>query len=703
MKNNHRARRVDKPIIFPSVFSVVNYLFFFLLLLSISASLFCQEDTATADTADTADTAAEYDAYHDFGEDTEGLTVTGTPETTQQMQIIDREEIERRNAQDLAMLLEDVLDMSVTRYGGYGNQTDINIRGFDTERIAILIDGVPANSPRSGEFDINQLDLNNVERIEVIYGGSDTKYNVSGALGGVINIITIKKQKQGFSLGGTVSNNGYLPGRHNLRHSGGKIGEPRFEDLADMQSLSVFAAYGAKNFSLKASLFGNRAGNHYLYQDDYGFARRKISNEVLDAGGNFLFAWNLSDLTTLASDTKIYYAHKNYPVTPNSVGYALSEDFQITENILFNAPAAFRDDLSTEASLTYQFSNTTYGTGIKSFDHYVTGINRWNWYPAEKLTLRSGIDWRFLFIDSQSPTETQPIKTANQGGLYGTGEFSPVKNFMITGSVKGLTDTKQTVLVPKLGFMWEVTDRLTLKNNYFRSFKFPDFDDLYYRSLDSMFVGNPDLKPEDGIGSDLIGELRLNKLFSMDTSFYAQWTEDSIHWVKSAGGRWSPENIGNAFFIGADIRPALTLPLGKGGFETIKFGASYQYQLSWLLSGDLSFAEGFRIPYMPTHIVGASVDLTWETGSLLLSAHYESTRYADTLNEMILDPHCLVHITYNQGIGENFTTFASLRNILNAHYESFAGYYMPGITLTLGLRAQFEWKAPQTGIDNGAQ
>jgi outer membrane cobalamin receptor len=55
---------------------------------------------------------------------------------------------------------------------------------------------------------------------------------------------------------------------------------------------------------------------------------------------------------------------------------------------------------------------------------------------------------------------------------------------------------------------------------------------------------------------------------------------------------------------------------------------------------------------------------------------------------MILDPHCTVHLTYNQGIGKHFTAFASLKNVLNSHYESFAGYYMPGITLTVGGRVR---------------
>ena len=630
--------------------------------------------------------------FSDFGESPRDVSITGTAETTQQITVIDKETIEKSGARDLAALLEEEIDMSVTRYGGYGNQTSMNLRGFDTERIAILIDGVPANSPRSGQFDISQIDLDNVERIEVIYGGSDTKYNVSGALGGVINIITIKKQKTGLNFGATLSNTGYMPGEYNERHAEGAIGKPEPIDLLDMQSLNLFAGYGAEKISWKASLFGNRAGNHYLYEDDYGFARRKISNEVMDGGGNAQFMFALPKDATILSDTKLYYARRNFPITMNSVGSALATDLLITENVMFAAPVIFHDDIATEASLTYQTSITTFGSDYSSGnDHYLTGINRWSWFPAENFTLRSGIDWRFLYINTDSPTELKPVKTSNQGGLYATAEYKLLKNLLLVGSVKGVTDTKQAAAVPKLGLSWKVHPQFTLKNNYFRSFKFPDFDDLYYRSLDNVFVGNPNLKPEDGWGADLIGELALEKYFSAASAVFWQWTTDSIHWIKSQGGRWSPENVGTACFTGADFRPVFTLPLEKWNFTSLKIGANYQFQFSWLLNGDLDFANSFRIPYMPAHIIGGSVDLAWKTGSLFVSAHYETTRYADTMNQMPLDPYCVMHATVNQKAGKNLTFFASLRNILNAQYESFASYYMPGISLVLGARAKFDF------------
>jgi outer membrane cobalamin receptor len=571
------------------------------------------------------------------------------------------------------------------------------MRGFDTERIAILIDGVPANSARSGEFDVSQIDLNSVERVEVIYGGSDTRYNVSGALGGVINIITVKRQGPGLHLGAALSNTGYLPAKHNKRHSDGAVADPEFTDLFDTQSLSVNAGYGMDRFSWRASLFSNRAGNHYLYTDDYGFARRKESNEVLDGGGNASFVWDIGESSMLLADTKLYYANRNFPITMNATGSAVATDFKASENLQFNAPVIFGDKFGAEASLSYQYTSASYGETISSYDHYLNAINRWDWFATDKITARFGADWRFLYVNMDSPTETRPVKTGSQGGVYATGEFRPWTPLLVIASVKGVTDTKQFIPVPKLGFRWEPLDWLTVKNNYFRSFKFPDFDDLYYRSYDGMFVGNPKLRPEDGWGMDVMAEASPAGIFSVNATAWGQYTEDSIHWVKSQGERWTPENVGTAWLAGFEARPAVRLAVGRYGIETVKIGLSYQLQMSWLVNGELGFEDSYRIPYLPGHIVGGSVDVAWKTGSLLVSAHYETTRYADTLNQMPLEPYCVVHATVNQHIGERFTVFASLRNILNAQYESFASYYMPGISLTAGVKTKFDVLRPGGG------
>jgi vitamin B12 transporter len=639
---------------------------------------------AAAQQAAAQQAAAQEDGFEDFGED-QGITVTGTRETTQQMETITREDIEKRAAPDLATLLEEALNVGITRYGGYGNQTEINIRGFDTSRIAVLVDGVPANSPRSGEFDVSQIDLSNVDRIEVIYGGSDTKFNVTGALGGVINIITLKKQEPGLHIGGGVSNISYLPGYYNERQSGGQIGAPHYEDFADTQMLNFYAGYGWEKFSMKFNGSLNRAGNHYLYKDYYGFARRKQSNEVWDAGLGASLVWELPMDATLLSTTDLYYADRQYPVTGTAVGFAKSKDFSLKETLMLDAPRVFHDTLSTEGSVSYTRAGMRYGVISRNDDDYLTVINHWGWYPLSMLTLRAGLDWRYIHVDS---TE-DGLRSGNNGGVYVTGEWQPMKRLLIIASVKGATDLRDMAVVPKAGWVWQLGEAVTVKNNYFRSFKFPDFDDLYYRSPDELYLGNPDLRPEDGLGGDMGVEVKLGDMFEMTSTAYGQWTEDSIHWVKQ-GGRWRPENVGTALFIGIDVRPTVTIGFGRGPFTKLKLGATYQFQLSWLLNEGLGFADALRIPYMPTHIVGGVVDLMWKTGSVMVSAHRESLRYADTLNEMPLEAYCLMTVTVNQDIGKYVSVFLAVRNGLNALYTSFAEYPMPGVNVTAGVRIKIK-------------
>jgi vitamin B12 transporter len=660
-------------------------IFFFLLFPFLPPTLRAQ-DAVNSGNDPVEDEYAEDDFY---GEDPllmedGGITVVGIRETTQQMAVVSREEIEKAHAPDIPSLLEQTLGLGAARYGPYGNMTDVNIRGFDTERVAVLVDGVPVNSTRSGEFDFNSIDVNSVERIEVVYGGSDTKYNVSGALGGVINIITVKKQPPGWVFGGGVSNVSALPGRYNEQYGG--VGNPKWRDLADTQNADLFAAYGAGNYSFRANLFGNRAGNHFLYRDYYGYARRKEGNEVWDGGASASFLRGFSDLSKLIVTGDAYYGDRHIPASGYTAEHAEQKDFSSRQNIMLDMPRAFRDDFSMELSLGHSWGILNYDPGIDPSRHRensLTLINRWGWYPAAGFTLRFGGDYRFIHLNSTN----DGVRNGNRGGLYLTSEYAPVRKLLLIASVKGVTDGKSVIPVPKFGLAWKIRDTLILKNNYFRSFKFPDFDDLYW--VQQGFMGNPDLTPEDGWGADLSAEWMHGDLLTFNSSFYWEWAAGSIHW-NNASGSWRPENLSRGAFLGWDNRLKVTLPFAPFFLEKPVLSLSWQFQLSWLLSETAGFSGGARIPYMPMHILGFSLELPWKTGSLAVSGRYESLRFADTGNLIKLAPYFLLNITANQEVSKNIAVFGSLRNALNTQYVSFAEYPMPGLTVTLGLRMNIE-------------
>ena len=626
-----------------------------------------------------------------FFSDDEGITVVGTTQTSQHMAVIEKEEIERRGAADITTLLSESLGLNIVRHGAYGNQAGINVRGFDSKRVAFLIDGVPVNASLDGKFDINQIDVNTIERIEVMYGGSDSKYNVSGALGGVINIITVKKQKQGLRIGGSVSNTSAMPGKYRDRN--GEMQNKHWEDLFDTQHYALSAAYGGKATSLTANVFANRAENHFIFLDRVGRLRRKDNNEVWDAGGGASLVWELPDSTKLISASHFYYGDRNFPSSGFSSRVGNQQDFSVRQNGMIDAPRAFNDNLATEASLSWHFNRRDYTSPADLFSrhdqHSLNAINRWSWYPAERLTLRSGIDYRYINLNSTEMGN----RSRHDGGIYLTAEFNPVKALFIIPSAKMVCTNEGSgniAAIPKLGFLWNVTDNFAIKNNYFRSFKFPDFEELYWSGGGG--IGNPNLRPEDGWGGDFGLEWHFKEMVIIENVFFTQWIQDSIHWYASSGGIWRPENVGEAIFFGLDNHFRFAIPVSIGPVKKITPSLSYKYLRSYLLSFGYTFESDKRIPYSPEHTIGGAVDISWGNGSFSISGHYESVRYNDRANITMLEPYFLLNAAVNQNIGKSFTVFGVLRNILNTSYESFYDYPMPGITLTLGLRTNAEIK-----------
>jgi vitamin B12 transporter len=613
----------------------------------------------------------------------EGLTITGVQETTQQVRTIDREEIDRVHAPELASLLELALDLPLTRYGPYGNAAGVNIRGFGSGRVAFLIDGVPVNSPQSGEFDLSMIDVNAIDHIEVVYGGSDTAYNVSGALGGLINIVTLKKEKPGLRLGGLVSNTAALPGSYYERDGTKK--DPRMEDLLDSQKAALSMGMGAGDFSWSANVFANRAANHFIYQDYYGIDRRREHNEVWDSGLSTSFFWDLPGWTSLATAGDFYYGDKNIPGPVTAASAGNQRDLSVRQNLSLDMPRVGRDDLAAVLTLGYSGSRLDYEDPASDSLHRVhtmTAINRWSWYPLTKLTLKAGGDYRFSYLDSTNIG----VRDRHEGGFYLTAEYAPHKRFLIIPSTKIIFDANSLVPVPKLGLAFSVTDSLTLKNNYFRSFKLPGFNDLYWGG-DATAQGNPDLKPEDGIGADIGAEYRFKNLFSLEGTFYGSYIRNSIHW-RSVNRVWKPVNVGEAAFFGLDTKIRGELPVSMGPVKKLILSLSYQYLLSYILTESLTFSSNIRMPYMPMHTLGASLEIPWSTGSLLISGHYEGLRYTETLNIRRLDPHFVLNLNLNQRLHKNLSAFAVLRNVLNQSYTSMLDYPMPGLTITLGARME---------------
>lgn len=105
--------------------------------------------------------------------------------------VIEREEIEAHGDRTLADTLERLPGVQV--YTHNKGQTRLRLRGFDLDRVMILIDGVPINDVYSTEADLSAIPLANVAKIVINRGVASALYGSDGSVGS-INVITRKPE-----------------------------------------------------------------------------------------------------------------------------------------------------------------------------------------------------------------------------------------------------------------------------------------------------------------------------------------------------------------------------------------------------------------------------------------------------------------------------------------------------------------------------
>ena len=154
----------------------------------------------------------------------EDIVVTGTksnkiyknsPIATEVISKRDLENSAALNIKDL-LLTQSGISESPSVYGGY----DATIQGMDSKNILFLIDGQPITGKFYNRVSLDQISINNIEKIEITKGPSSSLYG-SSSMGGTINILTksiINKNKIFWEINNTspiTENNKYTIGSNN--------------------------------------------------------------------------------------------------------------------------------------------------------------------------------------------------------------------------------------------------------------------------------------------------------------------------------------------------------------------------------------------------------------------------------------------------------------------------------------------------------
>jgi outer membrane receptor for ferrienterochelin and colicins len=151
-----------------------------LFLLGLSTSVFSQQSDTTIVLEDVVITATRSE-----------ISLEDSPVPTE---VIGKEEIEKLNLITMQDLLQQKgFFVAPVKSGGF------QLRGLSSEYVLVMIDGVPVAGRESGALDVSNINLDNVERVEIVKGSMSSLWG-NHAIGGVINIITKKNGQNSLAV-----------------------------------------------------------------------------------------------------------------------------------------------------------------------------------------------------------------------------------------------------------------------------------------------------------------------------------------------------------------------------------------------------------------------------------------------------------------------------------------------------------------------
>ena len=106
--------------------------------------------------------------------------------------VLDRDQIDERQARTSLDLLQQLPGVDVARAGGVGSQASAFVRGGESSFARVLVDGIPVNQP-GGLFDFGSALPLQLEQVENVRGAASSLYGTD-ALAGVIQLVTRRAQ-----------------------------------------------------------------------------------------------------------------------------------------------------------------------------------------------------------------------------------------------------------------------------------------------------------------------------------------------------------------------------------------------------------------------------------------------------------------------------------------------------------------------------
>lgn len=555
------------------------------------------------------------------------------------LEIVTQKQIELSSSFTASDILAQEPGVSMARDGIWA--TGINIRGFNQQRIVMLVDGNRIETATDLMASMSFFDVDDIERIEVIKGASSSLYG-TGAMGGIVNVITknayfnssryfngsvnagynsvneLFTRKLSFKSGSKrwyASVSGSMRDAKNVNTPEGIIPNSQFEDQ------SIFASFGLKvkknhTFKLK-----------YQYFD--------ADNVGIPGGAAFP-----GPSTASYKDAKRQMFSANYEIKDISeslklLNFRYFHQYIVRDVELFpNISTVTETSITTPELFTPSGDHSTDGAQIQSDwsfsdnNSFIVGIDVWR----RKLETSREKYIRIDVIDSVGNIVTTnniirgetpiPKSCFGSAGLYLQneqkflnddlkltigGRFDGIRianeqafdyDYLIINGTRNDSPPNQRITFEEneeyklswsanVGILYALTDVLDLSLNAGRSFRAPSLEESFkYIDLGSkVSLGDPNLDSEKGYSLD-IGMRVWKPKFQFKVNGFVNWLSDMI--VEESG-----EFIYSYTTGVVDTIPALiNANVDEARLYGVDLSFQYNFYKSFVLHGAGSYVRG---------------------------------------------------------------------------------------------------------------
>lgn len=561
--------------------------------------------------------------------------------------VVDNQAIEDSGATGVSELLDRLPSVNVIDYGSDGSTKTIHTRGLSGSQVLTLLDGIPLNTPRDGVADLNKLDLNNVEKIEVLRGPASSIYG-SSAMGGVINIIT----KDGKSFPKTMLKSKY--GLYDTRQL----------TLAHGRDLRLFDYYISHD-TYKTN--GHRKNSDYEYHNT-----------------------NLRLGYTPWTDNRLSFGYGYYQSELGTLGPSYNEDVDDRqESWQENFDLTWKTDLTSDSNIllkTYhnidrlEFIENEACDDVDAHQTKLYGVDlQFAQKIFNSIRLTAGYNRQELRLNSSASDKHRSFLNA----FYFEGELNPLERMKLYfGARYDNYSNFGDRISPSTRFSWWLNDNFKVHGLYARSFRAPTYNDLYWPREDwgvwGGVEGNTSLSPEKAESFEFGISTYFFRALWTDITFFRNNVQDLIIWNMDSSYWWQPENISSAKIQGVELNTDFVI------WEKLKANLNYTYLYAknketkdWLL-------------YRPRHQYKLNLNYKTEGGWTYDWAwRYITKRFTVDNNLRSLGHYWVADASIAKKFGDIWEFQISAKNLFDQDYEEEEGYPMPGTQVLTSLKCEF--------------